>query len=155
MIMENSLGADLAASARPAHPPIVPKWVNWAGWICTILVAFVFAGSGGMKLKGGADAAKMMTEMGLDPALIVPLGVFEIVCLLVYLAPATSILGAILFTGYLGGAIMTHLRVHEPFIPQMIIGVLVWLGVFFRDYRLRQLIPLRQGKGTSVDVGSR
>ena len=152
--MENSLGADLAASARPAHPPIVPKWVNWAGWICTILVAFVFAGSGGMKLKGGPDAAKMMTDLGLDPALLVPLGAFEVACLLLYLAPATSILGAILFTGYLGGAILAHLSAHKSFEPQMIIGVLVWLGVFFRDYRLRQLIPFRQGKGTAVHPNS-
>ena len=151
--MENSLGADLAASAQPAHPPIVPKWVNWAGWICTILVAIVFAGSGGMKLKGGPDVAKMLTDLGLDPALVVPLGIFEIACLLFYLAPATSILGAILFTGYLGGATLAHLRVHEPFIPQLVIGVLVWLGVFFRDYRLRQLVPFRQGNSSRVSSG--
>ncbi len=86
----------------------------------------------------------MMTDLGISPDLLTPLGVFEIGCVLLYLIPATSILGAILFTGYLGGAILAHLRVGEPFIPQMVIGVLVWLGVFFRDYRLRQLIPLRR-----------
>ena len=148
--MANTLGADLAASARPAHPPAVPQWVNVLGWLCTALVTVAFGMSGGMKLKGGEGPAKQMTDLGISPELLTPLGAFEIVCLLLYLAPATSVLGAILFTGYLGGAIMSHLRVHEPFVPQMVIGVLVWLGVFFRDYRLRQLIPLRQGKGTGV-----
>ncbi len=153
--MADSLGADLAASARPAHPPTVPKWVNWAGWVCTIVITIVFLGSGGMKLKGGPQAEKMMTDLGVDTALLTPLGAFEVVCVLLYLAPATSVLGAILFTGYLGGAILAHLRVHEPFIPQMVFGVLVWLGVFFRDYRLRQLIPLRKGKDSGRDVTAR
>ena len=146
--MASSLGADLAASARPAHPPAVPRWVNYAGWVCTILVTAAFLASGGMKLKGGPDAEKMMTPLGIDTALITPLGIFEVACVLLYLAPATSILGAILFTGYLGGAILAHLRVHEAFNAQMVIGVLVWLGVFFRDYRLRQLIPLRKGRAS-------
>ena len=151
--MANTLGANLADSARPAHPPTVPKWVNWVGWIITALVTLAFALSGGMKLKGGPDGAQMMEHLGLAPGALTPLGVFEIACLLLYLAPATSILGAILFTGYLGGAIMAHLRIHEPFVAQMVIGVLVWLGVFFRDYRLRQLIPLR--KGPARDAGPR
>jgi uncharacterized membrane protein YphA (DoxX/SURF4 family) len=136
----------LAESARPAHPPGVPRWVNWAGGVITALVSLAFVASGAMKLKGGPDLAKAMEPLGLSPDLLVPLGVFEVVCVLLYLAPATSVLAAILFTGYLGGATLAHVRVHEPFVPQMVLGVLVWLGVFFRDYRLRQLIPLRRGK---------
>ena len=153
--MANTLGADLAASARPAHPPTVPRWVNYAGWVCTILITVVFLGSGGMKLKGGPQAEAMMTHLGIDPALLAPLGAFEVACVLLYLAPATSVLGAILFTGYLGGAILAHLRVHEQFIPQMVFGVLLWLGVFFRDYRLRQLIPFRKGRGTAAEGTAR
>ncbi len=97
----------------------------------------------------GGSRADVMDHLGLPPNLAIPLGVFEVGCVLLYLAPATSVLGAILFTGYIGGAICAHVRVGDPFIPQVIIGVLIWLGVFFRDYRLRQLIPLRSGRATN------
>ena len=143
--MASPVGESLHESARPAHPPSVPKWVNYAGWAVTLLVTVGFLLSGVMKLTSGPEGAKMMEEKGLSADLVRPLAYFEIGCLVLYLAPATSILGAILFTGYLGGAILTHVRVHEAFVPQMVLGVLVWLGVFFRDYRLRQLIPLRRG----------
>ena len=142
--------SNLEASARPAHPPGVPKWVNWAGWIITVLVVAAFGMSGGMKLKGGPDGAKMMEHIGYAENMVIPLAVFEITCVVLYLVPVTSILAAILLTGYLGGAIASHVRVGDSFLPQMIIGVLVWLGVFFRDYRLRQLIPFRTGKGTGM-----
>jgi len=141
--------SNLAASARPAHPPTVPRWVNWTGGIITALVALAFSMSGGMKLRGGPTGADALNHLGLSPDLVTPLGVFEVACVLLYLAPATSVLGAILFTGYIGGAICAHARVGDPFIPQAIIGVLIWLGVFFRDYRLRQLIPLRSGHATN------
>lgn len=141
-----TVGETLHESARPAHPPTVPKWVNVVGWIVTILVTFAFAMSGIMKLRGGPEMTKGMADIGLSPDVLVPLGVFELVCLLMYLAPATSILGAILFTGYLGGACLAHLHKGENFAAPVIVGVLVWLGVFFRDYRLRQLVPIRQGQ---------
>lgn len=73
------------------------------------------------------------------------LGVTELLCAVLYAIPQTSVLGAILLTGYMGGAIATHARIGEGFIPQIIIGVLVWLGLFLRDARLRALIPIRRG----------
>jgi Mn2+/Fe2+ NRAMP family transporter len=73
-----------------------------------------------------------------------PLGVVELASAVIYLIPQTAVLGAILLTGYMGGAIATHVRLEEPFIIQTMIGVVVWLGIFLRDARLRQLIPLRR-----------
>jgi MFS family permease len=64
-------------------------------------------------------------------------------CVVIYLVPATAVLGAIFLAGFIGGAICTHWRVGDPFFVQIVIGLLVWLGVWLRDARLRDLIPLR------------
>jgi DoxX-like family len=79
----------------------------------------------------------------MDISFALGLGIVELSCTMIYLFPRTSVLGAILLTGYLGGAIATHLRIGEAFYLQLILGVLVWLGLFLRDYRLRALLPLR------------
>ena len=63
---------------------------------------------------------------------------------MIYLIPTTSILGAILVTGYVGGTIVTHLRVGEPVYVQIALGILVWLGLYLREARLRELLPLRR-----------
>ena len=71
------------------------------------------------------------------------IGILELACTIIYVIPRTAVLGAILLTGYLGGAILTHLRVGEPIFLQVIFGVLIWGGLYLRDPRLRVLIPLR------------
>ena len=71
------------------------------------------------------------------------LGVLELSCAVIYLVPRTSVLGAILLTGYLGGAIQTHLRVGDPWVVQAILGVVVWAGLTLREPKLRALIPLK------------
>ena len=70
--------------------------------------------------------------------------IVEMACVALYAIPQTAVLGAILLTGYLGGATATHVRAAEPFIMPVIVGVLVWLGLFFRDARVRTLIPFRR-----------
>ena len=70
--------------------------------------------------------------------------VVEIACAIVYAIPRTSILGAILMTGYLGGATATHVRVGEPPFLAILVGIVVWAGVYLRDERLRALIPWRR-----------
>jgi DoxX-like family len=73
------------------------------------------------------------------------LGIVEIACAAVYVIPQTAVLGAILMTGYLGGAIATHVRVGQfGVIPQISLGVPVWLGLYLRDPRLRGLVPIRR-----------
>lgn len=75
--------------------------------------------------------------------MIIALGVTELACTLIYVVPQTATLGAILLTGYLGGAIATHVRIADPFWGPAVGGILVWLGLFLREPRLRKLIPLR------------
>jgi hypothetical protein len=74
---------------------------------------------------------------------MVRIAIVELACVLLYAIPRTSVLGAILLTGYLGGAISTHVRAGEPFYLPLGVGVIVWLGLFLRDARLRALLPLR------------
>lgn len=84
-----------------------------------------------------------MAHLGLPDSMVFPLAILEISCVVVYLIPATSVMGAILLTGYIGGAICTHWRVGDPFFVQAALGVLVWLGLYLREDRLKGLIPLR------------
>ena len=117
--------------------------IVWIGRAVSILVSLVFLMSGVMKLKGGVEVAQGMAHLGLPDALILPLAIVEISCVVIYLIPKTSILGAILLTGFIGGAICAHLRVGDPFYVQVVIGILVWLGLYLREDRLKGLIPLR------------
>ncbi|WP_417381570.1 DoxX family protein [Gimesia sp.] len=118
----------------------------WIGRLIAAAMAFLFGMSGVMKLKGGPELAEGMAHLGLPDSMVVPLAVLELTCLVLYLLPWTSVLGAILLTGYLGGAICIHWRVGDPFVVQAGIGVLVWLSLFLRDKRLWKLIPYRSLK---------
>jgi hypothetical protein len=115
----------------------------WMGRVISALVSLVFAMSAFMKLKGGAEVIQGMAHLGLPESLIMPLAILEISCVVIYLIPATSVLGAILLTGYIGGAICTHWRVGDPFFLQVALGIFVWLGLYLRENRLKGLIPLR------------
>ena len=117
--------------------------IVWTGRILSILVSLMFLMSGVMKFVGGDDLKKEMDRVGIPAGLVKPLGTLEIACVLIYAIPATSMLGAILLTGYLGGAIVTHLRLNDPYFVQVILGVIVWLGMWLREGRLRSLIPVR------------
>jgi hypothetical protein len=115
----------------------------WVGRAISALATLVFAISALMKLMGGAEVKQGMGHLGLPESLIIPLAILEVSCVVIYLIPATSVLGAILLTGYMGGAICTHLRVGDPFVIQIMLGVFVWLGLYFRENRLKMLLPLR------------
>jgi len=117
--------------------------IVWVGRGISILVSLVFALSAAMKLKGGAEVMQGMAHLGLPESLTMPLAILEISCVVIYLIPATSVLGAILLTGYMGGAICTHLRVGDLFVLQIALGILVWLALYLRESRLRGLIPWR------------
>ena len=117
--------------------------IVWVGRIISGLVSLAFLMSGVMKLKGGPDLEKGIAPLGLSESMILPLAILELACVVIYMIPMTSVLGAILLTGYMGGAICTHWRVGDPFYTQIVLGVLVWLGLYLRESRLRKLIPLR------------
>jgi len=118
--------------------------IVWTGRVITGLVSLLFLFSAAMKFMGGAEVKEGMAHLGLPESMIIPLGVLEAACTVVYLIPATSVLGAILLAGYIGGAICTHWRVGDPFLGQVAIGLVIWLGIYLREPRLKALIPLRR-----------
>ena len=124
----------------------------WVGRVISGLLSLLLAVSAVMKLMGGADVMEGMAHLGLPTSLIIPLGILEISCVAIYLVPATSIVGAILLTGYIGGAILAHLRIGEPIFMQIALGVGIWLGLYLREHRLRQLIPVK--RSSDVDVAN-
>ena len=116
----------------------------WTGRIISgLIVLFLLFGS----IYGILNAAKLAPEgakYGYPEGSMLKIQITLIICALLYAFPRTAILGAILLTGYLGGATATHVRVSEPFYIPILVAVLAWGGIFLRDERLRALIPLRR-----------
>ena len=117
----------------------------WTGRVISILVSLVFFMSGFMKLKGGPEVTEGMAHLGLSESMMIPLAILELSCVALYLIPPTSVLGAVLLTGYMGGAICTHWRAGDVFVGPIVIGLVVWLGLYLRERRLWALLPLRKG----------
>lgn len=116
----------------------------WSGWVVTVLATLPFIPSAAMKFAMHPKVTEGMAHFGFQPGIIITLGILEALCIVLYLIPKTTVLGAILFTGYLGGAICTHLRLNENVLMHAMIGVAVWAGVWLRDERLQKLIPFRK-----------
>ena len=125
-----------------SFPPLSKKMV-WAGYIMSALPVLMLLFSAWMKLLKLPAAAEGFAHLGYPEYVTLPLGLVELTSIVLYVIPRTSVLGAILLTGYLGGATATHLRVGEPFFVAIVLGMLVWGGLYMRDERLRALIPLR------------
>jgi hypothetical protein len=134
-----SLPAAPAGATRCA-----PGWMRWTGFAFTAVPALMLLGSAAMKLSHNPMiVGKLQQQFGYSEALLTPLGIVELLFVVVYLTPRTSVLGAILMTGYLGGAVATHVRVSDAFVIPLVLGVFAWGGLFLRDARVRALLPLR------------
>jgi len=122
----------------------VSKAGSLVGRTISALMALFLLFDGGMKVLKLAPAVEGTVRLGYPVSLVFAIGIVDLICVAAYAVPRTSILGAILLTGYLGGAIATQLRMRDPwFLFPFVIGVLLWAGLFLRDVRLRALIPLR------------
>ena len=122
-----------------------PTWMTWTGRVMSTLVSFAVASSGFMKLQGGDEILKNFEKFGYPSSLLSTLGIVEIACVLIYAIPQTAVLGAVLMTGYFGGAVATHVRISDPsFAGALVLGIVVWGGLFFRDARVRALLPFRK-----------
>jgi hypothetical protein len=118
------------------------------GWVLSGLVIAFLLMDATMKLLALPVVLETQAPLGFAGAgMARGLGVLLLVCTLLYAAPQTAVLGAILLTGYLGGAVVTHMRVGDPLFSHILfgvyIGVLLWLGLYLRDARVRALVPLR------------
>ena len=127
-------------------PPAVSKGALWTGRVLSALPALFLLFDGAMKLVKPDFVVEATVRLGYPESVIIPLGVVLLACTVLYLVPGTSVLGAILLTGYLGGAVATHVR-HEDtafeILFPVVVGALLWGGLVLRDRRLRSLVPWR------------
>lgn len=120
----------------------VSKGQLWAGRVLSILPCLLLLMSAVMKFIQPAGFDEGLTHLGWTSDKMTAIGIVEIVVVVLYLIPRTAVTGAILITAYMGGAIATHVRVGDPFWVQILVGMAVWGGLWLRDPRLKQLIPI-------------
>ena len=117
----------------------------WLGRIMTTLAALPFCLSAFMKFARAPQLLDGWTShFGWPESLILTIAILEVTSVVLYLIPKISVLGAIILTGYLGGAISTHVRIGEGVVVHVIIGLLIWGGLYFREPRLREILPIRK-----------
>jgi hypothetical protein len=132
----------MASNPQPAP---VSKVALWIGRVISALAVLMLVMSAVMKLLRPPEVVEGFNKLGWGEDLALTLAILELFCAAIYVIPPTAVLGAILVTGYLGGAIATHVRIYDPsFATALILGVLVWLGLYLREPRLRALIPFRK-----------
>ena len=140
-VQMDELAAATVATATPS------KAALWGGRVMSGPPALFLLMDGAMKLVKPAPVVTATVELGYPESVIVPLGVVLLASTVLYLVPRTAVLGAILLTAYLGGAVATHLRVGNPVLTHTLFpvffGALLWGGLSLRDTRLRALVPLR------------
>jgi hypothetical protein len=131
-----------------AHTLAVARKKPVAGYVLTALVALFLAFDTVLKVLMLAPAVQGTTALGYPPQSVLWIGIMELVCLALYLVPRTAVLGAILLTGYLGGAVASQLRLEAPLLSHTLfpiyIAVILWGGLYLRERRLRGLVPIRR-----------
>ncbi len=121
-----------------------PKWMTITGWVLTVLLSLALFASATFKfLPPTPEMEEGMAKSGLTVQKARVIGVVEIACTILFLFPPTSVLGAVLLTGYFGGATFAHVVGNEPVFVPILFGVLAWLAIFFRHPKLRTLLPWR------------
>ncbi len=130
----------------------VSKGQTWAARILSLLIILAFVPSGIMKIMHHPMAVEGFKRMGIPEGAILPLGLVELACLAVYLIPRTTILGTLLLTGYLGGAVLANIVNRSDFIHALVVGLFVWTGAWLRVTEFRRLVPtLRTEEGSGRD----
>jgi len=131
-----------------AQTGVAPKrWMVWTGRVISALIVLVMVPGIVMNLTHNPQALEGMKKFGYQESAMLTVAVLAAVAMALYAIPRTAVLGAIVMTGYFGGAIATHLRIADPGWPlPLTCGILTWLGLYLRDERLRALLPLMQGR---------
>ncbi|MBM3775794.1 MAG: DoxX family protein [Acidobacteria bacterium] len=120
------------------------KRAMWAVAILTALIILAFVPGAIMKLIRAPAAVEGFARMNIPQGAILPIGIVELACLALYLIPRTVVLGAVLLTGYLGGATLANIIGRSDFLHALVVGLLVWAGAWLRVAELRALIPVRK-----------
>ncbi len=125
-------------------PTAARRSTIWIGRVLSAIPVVAMLLSACIKLVRQPQAVEFFVgKFGYPDNSLVPIGVVELACAVIYLIPSTAVLGALLVTTYLGGAVATHVRVADPFFGPIVLGILAWVGLYLREPRLRELLPLR------------
>ena len=117
---------------------------KWIGGIAMALAVLAFVPSAGMKIFNHPTAVEGFGRLGIPAGAIVPIGIVELACVAIYLIPRTAVLGTMLLTGYLGGATLANVIGRSDFLHALAIGLIVWVGAWFRVPGLRAIFPIRR-----------
>lgn len=120
----------------------VSKGALWTGRVLSAIVVLMLAMSAIFKFIQPTGFDEGLMHLGWKSDIMLYIGVVELACAVIYLVPRTAVLGAILVTAYLGGAVATHVRVGDQFFIPVLLGMAAWGGLYLRDMRIRRLIPL-------------
>ena len=126
-------------------PARFEKWIPWAGRLISLVPVFILLSSARWKLTHDPWYVSEWARIGYAPDAINGIGLVQVVCVILYLIPQTAVLGTVLLTGYLGGAIASYVRIGElypPLVP-LTTCLLAWAGIYLRERRLRALLPFR------------
>ena len=138
---------DMAYAAPALDGPVTSKIQQRAGRALSGLAVVLLALDSVGKLLQAAPVIEGTTQLGYPRDIVFTLGVILLTCVVAYAIPRTSVLGAVLLTGYLGGAVATQVRVEAPLYTHILfptyVGIVVWAGLLLRDARLRALLPIR------------
>lgn len=119
----------------------------WAARVISALAVLFLLFDAVIHIMRIGPVDKGFVDLGYAASLAVPLGIIELICVILYVIPRTSVLGAVLLTGYLGGAVATNVRVGAPLFSHVLfpvyVGVFLWAGLYLRDNRLRAVFPVR------------
>jgi DoxX-like family len=134
-------------AAVPVREKSAKRWMLWAGRVLSLWPAFVIVLSATWKLSRNAPYVAEFARIGWPESALTGLALLQLSCLALYLIPPTAVLGAVLLTGYLGGAIAAYVRIGEPYpvLVPLSTSLIAWAGIFLRDERLRALLPIRRG----------
>ena len=143
--LEPAVSDNGVTELKSTHPARPSKAARITGWVLsTIVILWMGVLGVVIALTNRAMMEEGMAKYGYPASSAFPILISEIIGVILYAIPRTAVLGAIVLTGYLGGAVATHVRAGEPWFFPVIFGVLVWLGLVLRDGRLRALVPLRE-----------
>lgn len=136
----------MTAVDAPLRDTSMKRWVVWAGRAISLWPAFVVISSATWKLTRNPWYVKEFARIGWPEGALNGLALLQLGCLVLYLIPPTAVLGAVLLTGYLGGAVATYVRMGEPYpvLVPLSTSIIAWLGIWMRDERLRALLPWRK-----------
>lgn len=131
------------------------KTTKWAAYGLNALLALTFLPGAFMKVTQHPMVLQGTAHIGIPQAAIVPIGLIEMTCLVLFLIPRTVVLGTFLLTGYLGGAVMANIINKSDFIHALVIGLIVWLAALLRVAELRALLPLRSSTQSAAECTPR